>query len=130
MNKKFVITLAGVFACLLLSVVVSACKIVDASTIPPAVEVEMSAADFVVSEITINKGESLSLVSLAAQHDITNGYWDGNTQVAEAEAGAPAIGLVQIPDGGSGIIGPFTTAGEFRIYCTLHPGMNLLVIVE
>jgi len=27
-------------------------------------------------------------------------------------------------------IGPFTTTGVFHIYCTLHTGMNLTIVVE
>ena len=31
---------------------------------------------------------------------------------------------------GSLKIGPFTTAGIFHIYCTIHRGMNLTIVVQ
>ncbi len=30
----------------------------------------------------------------------------------------------------SHMIGPFPTAGTYHLYCTVHPGMNLTVIVH
>ncbi len=33
-------------------------------------------------------------------------------------------------NGGTVEIGPFNTAGEFDIYCTIHVDMNLTVVVE
>jgi plastocyanin len=32
--------------------------------------------------------------------------------------------------GGDVEIGPFTTTGVFHIYCTLHTGMNLTIVVQ
>jgi plastocyanin len=27
-------------------------------------------------------------------------------------------------------VGPFTTAGTYHIFCTIHPGMSLTIIVQ
>jgi plastocyanin len=47
------------------------------------------------------------------------------------ENGAPVVNNVQISGNGSSqAIGPFNTPGSFHLYCTIHPGMNLTVIVQ
>jgi plastocyanin len=55
--------------------------------------------------------------------------WENNTPHPATEAGAPAVQNVQV-NGNSVELGPFNTAGTFHIYCTIHPGMNLTVIVQ
>jgi plastocyanin len=62
-------------------------------------------------------------------HILRNGVWKNNTPYPAAEAGAPSVHDVQV-SGNSIEIGPFNTAGTFHIYCTIHPGMNLTVIVQ
>jgi plastocyanin len=37
---------------------------------------------------------------------------------------------VNIGGNSSATIGSFTTAGTFKLYCTVHTGMNLTVIVQ
>jgi len=37
--------------------------------------------------------------------------------------------MLQI-NGNNAQIGPFTTAGTFHIYCSIHPGMNLTITVK
>ena len=47
------------------------------------------------------------------------------------ESGAPVMNNVQISGNGSSqVIGPFNTPGTYHFYCTVHPGMNLTVIVQ
>jgi plastocyanin len=62
-------------------------------------------------------------------HIIANGSWDGSNPKPASEPGAPSVHNVQV-NGGSITIGPFNTAGTFSIYCTVHPGMMLQVIVQ
>jgi plastocyanin len=45
------------------------------------------------------------------------------------EPGAPVMHGLDLK-GGSVAIGPFTTAGTFHLYCTIHQGMNLTVVVQ
>jgi plastocyanin len=92
--------------------------------------VHMGAGNFVQSSVTINKGAKLMLVDDGAiLHILANGTWQGSTPKPSIEPGAPAINNVQVI-GGSVEVGPFNTAGTYRIYCTLHPGMTLTIIVQ
>src|SRR2546426_1004189 len=59
MNKKF---LFGLFGCMLLTILFSACRIVDASTLPKNQKALMGASLFVTTDVTVKKGESLDLV--------------------------------------------------------------------
>jgi plastocyanin len=94
--------------------------------------VHMSGNKFDQSSITIKKGESITLINddLLGSHTIANGTWANGTAQPGREAGAPAVNNVQIGGNSSATIGPFTTAGTFQLFCTVHPGMNLTVIVQ
>lgn len=93
--------------------------------------VHMGPGGFVESVVLIPKGSMLRLVDDGSfSHVLRNGTWDANgTAMPATEPGAPVISNLQI-NGGSVEIGPFNTAGEFDIYCTIHVGMNLTVVVE
>jgi plastocyanin len=93
--------------------------------------VHMNDSNFVQSSITIKKGTSLTLVNdTAAVHIIANGTWDSNgTPKVNTEKGAPKVDA-EIDGGASKTFGPFNTAGTFQLYCTIHPGMSLTVIVK
>jgi plastocyanin len=45
------------------------------------------------------------------------------------ESGAPTVNNVQVTSS-TVSIGPFITAGTYHILCTVHPNMNLTVIVK
>ena len=94
--------------------------------------VGLAAANFAQSSITIKKGESITLVNqTGTAHIISNGSWNGNTQDPVAEPGAPIINNATLSsDNQSLAIGPFNTAGTFHYYCSVHPGMNLAVVVQ
>ena len=94
--------------------------------------VHMNATNFVQNSITIKKGESITLIDddLFVPHIITNGTWENGTAKPAREAGAPNIKDVQIGGNSSATLGPFTTAGIYKLYCTVHAGMNLTVVVE
>lgn len=92
--------------------------------------VHMDATKFLQDSITIPKGASLTLVDdVAVPHIIQNGTWNNGTQEPKQEPGAPKVD-VQLNGSDTQQIGPFTTAGTFKLYCTIHPGMNLTVIVQ
>ncbi len=128
MYKKllFGLVLFGLF-----SVLLAACAIVDTSTLnanlPTA---DMGGSSFIQSSVTVKKGDMLNLVDTSsATHIITNGSWVGTTQKPAKEAGAPTIN--QTYNGNdSAPIGPFNSTGTFHLYCTIHPGMNLTIIVQ
>jgi len=45
------------------------------------------------------------------------------------EPGVPTVNNVQVTSS-TVSIEPFTTAGTYHIFCTIHPNMNLTVIVK
>ena len=93
--------------------------------------VHMCGNNFEQSSITISKGQSLTLVDDAsAGHVIANGSWVNGSAQPGQEPGAPAVNNLQFNDNDSRTIGPFNTAGTFHLYCTVHPEMNLTVIVQ
>jgi plastocyanin len=91
----------------------------------------MNATNFVQSSITIKKGERITLIDDALiPQTIANGTWENGTEKPEDESGAPQVKDMQINSLGQSAIGPFTTAGTFYFYCTIHSGMNLTVVVQ
>jgi plastocyanin len=90
----------------------------------------MNDNDFVQSSITIKKGESVTLVAdTFIPHTIANGTWENGTPQPAKEPGAPVIDK-SVGGNSSGTIGPFTSAGSFKLYCTIHSGMKLTVVVK
>ncbi len=94
------------------------------------VEVHTSSQTFVSSSVTIEKGQSLILVNdSAVLHPIENGTWENGTARPLQETGAPSV-KVQLSGQDRQTIGPFTSAGTYQLFCTIHPGMNLTVVVQ
>ncbi len=95
-------------------------------------DVHMGSTNFTQPSVTISKGSSLNLVDDAAvTHIISNGSWVNGTPQPATEAGAPTVSNVQFTTAGqSQTIGPFNTAGTYHLYCSVHQGMNLTVIVQ
>jgi plastocyanin len=90
----------------------------------------MNSTNFEQSSVTISKGSSLTLVDDAAViHIIQNGSWENGNAKPATEPGAPKVNQ-QFSGNDTHSIGPFNTAGTFHLYCTVHPGMNLTVIVK
>jgi plastocyanin len=93
--------------------------------------VHMNDTVFLPAQITIQRGESLTLVAdTFMPHIISNGTWQNGAPKPAREDGAPEINNVKIDGNSSGQIGPFEHPGTFQLYCTIHPGMNLTVVVE
>ena len=91
--------------------------------------VHMGAGSFLQSSVTIPKGSKLLLVDdVSSLHILANGSWQNGVARPANESGAPRVNNVQV-NGNSIEIGPFTTAGTYHIYCTVHQGMNLTIIV-
>ncbi len=126
MYKKIFV---GLLVCGLLTTILAACAIRDeAGTSGPTAH--MSNATFVQTSVTINKGDTLTLVDdVPVEHIIKNGTWKGITPQPATESGAPAVDQT-FNGNDSGPVGPFNTSGTFQLYCTIHPGMNLTVIVK
>ena len=93
--------------------------------------VHMSDTNFVQKSITIKKGEDVTMVNDAAViHIIENGSWNSNGEAEPAiESGAPTV-EAQVSGNMSQTVGPFNMVGIFHLYCSVHPGMNLTIIVQ
>jgi plastocyanin len=93
--------------------------------------VHMAGSDFLTNVVLVPKGEKLLLVDDdSVEHIIQNGSWTQNgTPQSREEPRAPVVRNRDIK-GGSATIGPFTTAGVFHLYCTIHRGMNLTIVVQ
>lgn len=94
--------------------------------------VHMGPVNFVQPSVTISKGSSLNLIDdVAVLHIIGNGSWVNNVIKAAREPNAPIVNNVSISSAGQSItVGPFTTAGTYHLYCSVHLNMNLTVIVQ
>ena len=66
---------------------------------------------------------------VSVTHMLANGSWQHGGPHPADEPGAPKVNNVLV-NGNSVEIGPFTTVGTYHIYCTIHPGMNLTIIVQ
>jgi plastocyanin len=92
--------------------------------------VHMSPTVFAQDVVLVPKGSKLLLVDDGNyNHILSNGSWQNSTPDPQKEPGAPAVQNVSL-NGGSLVIGPFTTAGIYHIYCTVHVGMNLTIVVQ
>jgi plastocyanin len=92
----------------------------------------MGETTFLQPSVTISKGSSLNLIDdVAVLHIIGNGSWVNNTIKPAREPGAPVVNNLQFNAAGqTTAVGPFTTAGTFHLYCSVHLNMNLTVIVQ
>ena len=86
---------------------------------------------FNISSITIKKGSTITFLD-----DPNNGALHilviGQNAQQESESGAPDFGGVsgiRIDIGDSWTTPPWNTAGTYHVACTVHPTMNLTVIV-
>lgn len=92
--------------------------------------VKMGLTNFEQPSVTIKKGSMLTLQdTVAVPHIIQNGSWNasGTAQPAK-ETGAPTVNQ-NFSGNDTHQVGPFNTAGTFHLYCTIHQGMNLTVVV-
>jgi plastocyanin len=94
--------------------------------------VHMGQTNFDQSSVTISKGGSVTLVSdTSSVHIISNGEWVNGVAQPKKEPDAPTVSNVQFSTPSqSKTIGPFSTAGTFHLYCSVHPNMNLTVVVQ
>lgn len=116
----------------LLSIWLVACGGISGSTSVGNYTVHMTMTAFAQESITIPKGSTLTLINdSSAPHILANGSWmNGNAQ-AMHEQGMPAMmANMQVMGNDSQMIGPFPTPGTYHFYCTVHPGMNLTVVVQ
>lgn len=149
MHKKIFISLL-VFS--LMTIIFAACGIEDTATTPsgtgtpttqtgtattqapscPAGDmVKTGASTFEQSCITLSKGGTLKVVpdTGSAFHILDYGQYVNGTAQPQTLSGVPVLKDLNVTSSAVSI-GPFTTAGTFHIYCTVHPGMGMTVIVK
>ena len=114
-----------------LTVLLAACSIRNETANTGSV-VHMNGSNFVVPSITIKKGDTLTLIDDApAEHIIYNGSWiSGSQYKKKVESGAPVVSGLTFNGNDTAPLGTFKTAGTFHYFCTIHPDMNLAVIVQ
>ncbi len=102
-----------------------------ASTTNGMPTVHIAGSNFLTNVVLVPKGESLVLVDDdSVEHIIQIGTWTpSGLPHPQTEPGAPIVHSLDLK-GGSLHIGPFTTAGVFHLYCTIHQGMSLTVVVQ
>ncbi|GCE46641.1 copper binding plastocyanin/azurin family protein [Thermosporothrix hazakensis] len=130
MHKKgILVTVLIILTLSLTTVIFAGCSVraqVEAKT-----KVKMGAADFIDKKVEIKKGEAITLVNaVPSTHYISNGTWDNGKAKPMSEPNAPTLSAVAVSGTGSITVGPFNQAGEFKYYCTIHPNMNLTVVVK
>jgi hypothetical protein len=93
--------------------------------------VHMTPSNFVQNVVLVPTGSSLLIVAdSSAEHILHYGRWDAHgVPHLLVESGAPPLQHEDMR-GGSMELGPFTTAGVYHLYCTIHQGMNLTIVVE
>jgi plastocyanin len=104
----------------------------SAGTTSNSVDVRLEGSSFDQTTVTIPKGGTVNLINdTGTVHIIENGSWDNGTAKSAVETGAPVVNGVQFSTMDQKlVVGPFTTAGTYKLYCTVHPGMSLTVIVQ
>jgi plastocyanin len=92
--------------------------------------VHMTDNNFAQSSVTLSKGCTLTLTDdVAVTHIIMNGSWVNGNAEPKQEPGAPNINMT-FTGNDTQSTPAWNTAGTYHLYCTIHPGMNLTVIVQ
>ncbi|HEY7348623.1 MAG TPA: hypothetical protein VH599_09945 [Ktedonobacterales bacterium] len=93
--------------------------------------VHLTATRFAPDIVALHTGDRLTLVDDApVPHTITNGTWSAdNRPVPGVEPGAPLVNNVEL-NNNTITVGPFTTPGTYHLYCTIHLGMSLTILVQ
>ncbi len=124
--------LIGAFVLLtLVTMLVVACGGSSTSSSSGGGTVHMGDQNFLQPSVTISKGSNLTLVDdTATVHIIANGSWVNGSAQPMQESGAPVVNNLQFNGNDTKTIGPFNITGTFHLYCTVHPNMNLTVVVQ
>jgi len=93
--------------------------------------VHLTATRFAPDIVALHKGDRLIIVDDGpVPHTLTNGSWSADQRpVPGVEPGAPLVNNVAL-NNNTVTLGPFTTPGTYHLYCTIHPGMTLTIVVQ
>jgi len=93
----------------------------------PVADVGMVTRDFSKDVVTLHRGDRLTLVNDSnAVHVIGPGT---DTHVVSPERGNPMTGFHLMQTNAVYTTGRWMTVGTFYLTCTVHPGMNLKIVV-
>ncbi|HEV2935754.1 MAG TPA: hypothetical protein VGY96_21720 [Streptosporangiaceae bacterium] len=93
----------------------------------PVMDVGMATRDFAKGAVILHRGERLTLVNNSnAVHVIGPGL---DTHIISPEHGVPMTGFHLMQTNSVYTTGPWMTLGTFYLTCSVHPGMNLKVVV-
>jgi plastocyanin len=86
---------------------------------------------FAPNIVALHTGDTLTITDQdSIPHILTNGTWSSdNKPVPGVEPGAVILSNLSVSSG-SKTVGPFTTPGTYHIYCTVHAGMQLTIVVQ
>jgi hypothetical protein len=104
--------------------------LVPAFTLPhsaPAGSVGMAGMDFTQDTIHLQQGERLTLYNSSDLVHIIGPGVDG--QVITPQRGNPVLGFHLMQTDNSYTTPPWRVAGVFHLTCSVHPMMNLTVVV-
>lgn len=111
----------GLLAGLLIPALTSAPKA------PPAGTVGMVSSDFAKDQVTVHRGDRLTLINNSpVVHVIGPGV---NTHIVSPERGVPMTGFHLMQTGSEFTTGVWKMTGTFYLTCSVHPGMTLKVVV-
>jgi hypothetical protein len=92
-----------------------------------SMDVGMVTRDFAKDAVTLRRGERLTLVNDSnAVHVVGPGV---DTHIKSPERGVPMTGFHLMQTNTAYTTGPWMTLGTFYLTCSVHPGMNLKVVV-
>jgi plastocyanin len=94
--------------------------------LPPGA-VGMTDGDFGVDSITLHVGQRLTLINNSGRVHIIG---PGLNNHVYPERGVPLNGFHLMQSNNLLVTGPWKTPGTFTLTCTVHPGMNLDVVVK
>jgi plastocyanin len=93
----------------------------------PVADIGMFTADFNKDAVTLHRGERLTLINDSnAVHVVGPGR---DSAIRTPERGVPMTGFHLMQTNASYTTGPWMTVGTFYLTCTVHPGMDLRVVV-
>jgi plastocyanin len=94
--------------------------------------VHLGISNFSPTVVTVAKGGTLKLLDDGTfGHKLGSGTWVNGQPMPKKEAGAPFVTNLSVNGTGKSVeIGPFTTAGTYHIYCSIHSGMMLTITVQ
>ena len=93
----------------------------------PVADVGMVTRDFSKDVVTLHRGERLTLINDSnAVHVVGPGT---DTHVVSPQRGNPVTGFHLLQSNAAYTTPPWQTVGMFYLTCTVHPGMNLKVVV-